>query len=309
MALKPDVLQTVLGFAKMEEADRKFDAALKLLDEAERSSARQSQRPAHPRHRPRPPEKDRSGAGHPARSRRKRKPCRNSGPRASGKRPPARPARPLPMKPSRPFDAAKKRARAQCGAPTYMARSRADLATRLKGFFIERRLKTLPVAEPRRDMPQPIFIVGFPRSGTTLIEQTLTGPQTDLRRRRAALYQRHHPDHAASAGKPARLPGGAGRIMDGRPARRPELSCATITSTAPPKADFPGRARDFFTDKMPLNETHLGLISLLFPNSPIIHVIRHPLDVLLSVYSNHLTHGFFCAAQTGDHRPALRSGR
>jgi hypothetical protein len=48
---------------------------------------------------------------------------------------------------------------------------------------------------------------------------------------------------------------------------------------------------------MPLNETHLGLISLLFPHSPILHVIRHPLDVLLSVYSNHLTHGFFCAAQ------------
>jgi Sulfotransferase family len=53
----------------------------------------------------------------------------------------------------------------------------------------------------------------------------------------------------------------------------------------------------FFTDQMPLNETHLGLISLLFPQSPILHVIRHPLDVLLSVYSNHLTHGFFCAAQ------------
>ncbi len=48
---------------------------------------------------------------------------------------------------------------------------------------------------------------------------------------------------------------------------------------------------------MPLNETHLGLISLLFPQSPIIHVIRHPLDVLLSVYSNHLTHGFFCASR------------
>jgi hypothetical protein len=54
---------------------------------------------------------------------------------------------------------------------------------------------------------------------------------------------------------------------------------------------------DWFTDKMPLNETHLGLISLLFPQSPILHVIRHPLDILLSVYSNHLTHGFFCAAQ------------
>ncbi|HUM07518.1 MAG TPA: tetratricopeptide repeat protein, partial [Acidocella sp.] len=36
MALKPDVLQTVLGYAKMEEADRKFPRALELLDEAER---------------------------------------------------------------------------------------------------------------------------------------------------------------------------------------------------------------------------------------------------------------------------------
>ena len=48
----------------------------------------------------------------------------------------------------------------------------------------------------------------------------------------------------------------------------------------------------FFTDKMPLNETHLGLIHLVFPNSPIIHVRRHPLDILISNFSNFLTHGF-----------------
>jgi Sulfotransferase family len=51
----------------------------------------------------------------------------------------------------------------------------------------------------------------------------------------------------------------------------------------------------WFTDKMPLNETHLGLIGLLFPHSPLLHVVRHPLDVLLAVYSNLLTHGFYCA--------------
>jgi len=51
----------------------------------------------------------------------------------------------------------------------------------------------------------------------------------------------------------------------------------------------------WFTDKMPLNETHLGLIHLLFPESPLVHVVRHPLDVVLSVYSNLLTHGFYCA--------------
>ena len=46
---------------------------------------------------------------------------------------------------------------------------------------------------------------------------------------------------------------------------------------------------------MPLNETHLGLIGLIFPQAPIIHLLRHPLDVVLSVFSNHLTHGFYCA--------------
>jgi hypothetical protein len=56
----------------------------------------------------------------------------------------------------------------------------------------------------------------------------------------------------------------------------------------------PGKA--WFTDKMPLNETHLGLIGLLFPDAPIIHMLRHPLDIVLSMFSNHLTHGFYCAS-------------
>ncbi len=51
----------------------------------------------------------------------------------------------------------------------------------------------------------------------------------------------------------------------------------------------------WFTDKMPLNETHLGLVALLFPEAPLLHAVRHPLDAVLSVFSNHLTHGFYCA--------------
>jgi len=46
---------------------------------------------------------------------------------------------------------------------------------------------------------------------------------------------------------------------------------------------------------MPLNETHLGLIALMFPRAPLIHVLRHPLDVVLSVFANNLTHGCYCA--------------
>ena len=33
----------------------------------------------------------------------------------------------------------------------------------------------------------------------------------------------------------------------------------------------------------------------MFPAAPILHVVRHPLDIVLSVFSNYLTHGFYCA--------------
>jgi hypothetical protein len=39
----------------------------------------------------------------------------------------------------------------------------------------------------------------------------------------------------------------------------------------------------------------MGLIRLLFPASPIIHVVRHPLDIMLSCYTNQLYHGSACA--------------
>ena len=56
-----------------------------------------------------------------------------------------------------------------------------------------------------------------------------------------------------------------------------------------------GEGAAWFTDKMPLNETHMGMIGLMFPKAPIIHLLRHPLDVVLSVFANQMTHGFYCA--------------
>jgi transposase len=56
----------------------------------------------------------------------------------------------------------------------------------------------------------------------------------------------------------------------------------------------------WFTDKAPLNETHLGLIGLMFPESPLIHVLRHPLDVMLSC-------GLSFCIRPGDCRPELRA--
>ena len=165
---------------------------------------------------------------------------------------------------------------------------------RLGQFFVAGRLGLLPRAGVRTDVPQPIFVLGFPRSGTTLLEQTLSA----------------HP--AISAGDELPLINDITNIMPrmlNSPLAYPEalaelwmgdhrdgldnLRDYYLQKAAQMEVAEPG-AR-YFTDKMPLNETHMGLIALLFPASPMIHVIRHPLDVMISALSNHFTHGFFCA--------------
>jgi len=170
-----------------------------------------------------------------------------------------------------------------------------ETINRLRGFFTAGRLGTLPRAGVRTDVPQPIFVLGFPRSGTTLVEQTLSA----------------HP--LISAGDELPLINDITHIMPrmlNSPLTYPEALAELWMGD---QRDGLDNLRDYylqkaaqmgvaepefawFTDKMPLNETHLGLIALLFPASPLIHVIRHPLDVMVSALANHFTHGFFCAS-------------
>ena len=55
----------------------------------------------------------------------------------------------------------------------YLEEQAQQLTAACPGFFTESRLAILPRARPRDDTAQPIFILGFPRSGTTLVEQRL----------------------------------------------------------------------------------------------------------------------------------------
>ncbi|HLJ19536.1 MAG TPA: sulfotransferase, partial [Stellaceae bacterium] len=60
------------------------------------------------------------------------------------------------------------------------------------------------------------------------------------------------------------------------------------------------RATAFFTDKMPFNEIYLPLLKMAFPEAKIVHLVRHPLDVCVSMLSNNMTHGFNCGYRIED---------
>lgn len=191
------------------------------------------------------------------------------------------------------FEACKALARAHRGG-VYRAGEARALIGGLREFFTVGRDHLFPRAETLTDRPQPIFIVGFPRSGTTLVEQTLSrhaniagGDELPIV---GSLTQRTQ----NLLGAPFAYPLALSELWFGDRARHIDmLRDLYLNEATQLGATNPGKP--WFTDKMPLNETHLGLIHLLFPKSPIVHVVRHPLDVVLSVFSNMLTHGFCCA--------------
>jgi|SRR5579862_2695740 len=169
-----------------------------------------------------------------------------------------------------------------------------QLSTRLKGFFTESRLATLPRAGVRDDRAQPIFILGFPRSGTTLVEQTLSAHPRISAGDELPFVNEITDAMVRVLNSPLSYPEALAELwMGDRRRGLDELRDYYLERVRQLDIIEPGAA--WFTDKMPLNETHLGLIALMFPRSPLIHVVRHPLDIVLSTFSNHLTHGFYCA--------------
>jgi tetratricopeptide (TPR) repeat protein len=124
--------------------------------------------------------------------------------------------------------------------------------------------------------PDPIFIVGLPRSGSTLVEQILashsevdgTQELPDIARivRRLGGTQSDHP-HARYPGVLADLGRGDFR----------RLGEGYLTDTRAYRGSKP-----FFIDKMPNNFLHVGLIRLILPNAKVIDVRREPMACCFS---------------------------
>ena len=283
-AAAPEVLQTLLGWARLEEADRNFDARRRDARPRRAAGARQSQR-------------------HAARARcctaaaapmRRRWPILDQ---AAGAEREGRGLGPNELlEKGRLLDrlgrydeafaafAEGKRLCREVSGLVYLAEHARQQADRLK-----RLLHRGPAARSCRapgcatTRAQPIFILGFPRSGHDPGRADLVGASAHLRPATNCRSSTRSPTRCVRAAEqPAGLSRGAGRIVDGRPARRARRIARLLSRRVAP-ARHPGAGRRLVHRQDAANETHLGLIALMFPRSPLIHVLRHPLDVVLSV--------------------------
>jgi tetratricopeptide (TPR) repeat protein len=145
---------------------------------------------------------------------------------------------------------------------SYDERHQLARLTAIADAFPAARIAAAPAAGSASD--KPVFVIGMPRSGTSLVEQILAS----------------HPA-VFGAGELTFLPDLAGPDDPDRSADFIARIGATyverITALAP--------AAERVVDKMPYNFLHAGLIRLALPHARIIHVRRHPLDTCFSCFS------------------------
>jgi tetratricopeptide (TPR) repeat protein len=129
----------------------------------------------------------------------------------------------------------------------------------------------------------PIFIVGLPRSGSTLVEQILASHsrvEGTMELPNILNITRQFDDLTAGRdGYPETVVGapvGLLRALGGR----------YLEETAPLRT-----GRDRFTDKLPNNFSHVGLIHAILPNATIIDARRHPMDCCFSTFKQHFAEG------------------
>jgi tetratricopeptide (TPR) repeat protein len=126
-----------------------------------------------------------------------------------------------------------------------------------------------------RSEDSPVFVVGFPRSGTTLLEQMLDAhPRFRSMDERAFIYELIKRMQLAGQSYPADLAG----LTQGNADQLRSIYADVVKRVVPDLGDRQ------LVDKNPLNMLCLPMIMRLFPEARIILCLRHPCDVLLSCY-------------------------
>ncbi|MDE2385675.1 MAG: sulfotransferase [Alphaproteobacteria bacterium] len=176
-------------------------------------------------------------------------------------------------------------------SPRYDRAAIEQFHARLKSFYAgELFSKTRLYASPSS---KPVFVVGMPRSGTTLLEQIIGAHS-----------------HAAGIGELGRItrqnqtllaaydqPGGQAKLVSS--AMRGELVARAKEFLTLAEMIGGSEARHL-VDKTPTQFMDAGYIHLIFPNARIINLNRHPADTFISTYQNNFSHDYsFAFSQEG----------
>jgi len=140
--------------------------------------------------------------------------------------------------------------------------------------------------------PAPIFIVGLPRSGSTLIEQILASHsrvEGTMELPNIISITHQFDDMVADRdGYPETVGSAPVGLLTA-------LGSRYLAETAPLRA-----GREHFTDKLPNNFSHIGLIHAILPRATIIDARRHPMDCCFSTFKQHFAEGQTFSYGLGD---------
>ena len=152
------------------------------------------------------------------------------------------------------------------------------IATRLfdqiRKSLSAKKLQELQKMGSESDMP--IFIVGMPRSGTTLMERMITSSD-DVAGAGELVEIQHIAEEVASRETPRQFATLLRQNLTADGISKYAEQYLRVLRQADPSAKR-------IVDKLPMNYLHVWLISILFPRAAIIFARRHPLDVALSCY-------------------------
>lgn len=161
----------------------------------------------------------------------------------------------------------------------------AEIEARIKGYS-ETALATQAPSKTNPATPTPIFIVGLPRSGSTLVEQMLAcHSQIQGTIEQPTLPAIENTAHSLAFRKYNK--GLMGALAEFSTSDLSHLGKAYIDNGAL----FRQENKSFFTDKLPFNFRLIGLIHKILPDAVILDIRRHPLDCGLSLYKQYFPSG------------------
>lgn len=137
---------------------------------------------------------------------------------------------------------------------------------------------------PRHDGPTPIFIVGLPRSGTTLLERILAGHSQIA----AAGELPDFPRQLQWAGDHR-----THEVLDATTLERLDgVDFAEIGRRYLAQTQWRADGKAYYVDKLPPNHLLAGMIHRALPHAPILHLAREPMDACFAVLKTFFPHAY-----------------